>query len=85
MESVIFLTGTCQCQGDWIGEDCGTYLGPPSTCDPSCGDGQTCVDGSCVGDCFNGGSYCSGVAICDNGVCQCPPCYQGLDCSGFSY
>lgn len=80
------LTGTCQCQGDWVGEDCGTYIGPPipPTCqsDSDCPTSQVCTGGTCgpAQPCYNGGTYCNGNGICVRNACQCAQPYTGQVC-----
>jgi len=66
--------GFCQCQGDWIGTDCCTFLGPPDQMPPTGPDGNP--------PCYNNGGYCFGHGICDvdTNQCQCEHAYTGQFC-----
>jgi hypothetical protein len=86
-------SGGCNCVGDWIGNDCGTFNGPPVSCstDADCsGDTPICVSGTCRVSsplpCLNDFDYCSGQGLCVNGACECVPHYSGFqgDCSDFT-
>uniref|UniRef100_A0A8C6WUA9 Teneurin-4 n=1 Tax=Neogobius melanostomus TaxID=47308 RepID=A0A8C6WUA9_9GOBI len=78
-------TGTCSCDPNWTGHDCGTEI-----CAADCGGHGACVSGSCRCDegwmgagCDQRACHprCNEHGTCKDGKCECSPGWNGEHCT----